>query len=877
MGFAGQVFAARVAIGLAVPSPQAMQKTGTVLATAIQDIGKRVAMAQKSVRLDEDHKSRLSDMNKWHMSTDKRMKNQIVAGMHQHLTKMNNATKQGLSASVSATKMNVERLRAILSKPLGDKLTAGLTQGAGGMRNTFRLGANIAEMTRAEHTETLRVLDEEIALQDQLYIDKVKLYAMDDKEENQEKNKQELLDQEESLRLAREFRKEVAARIGVTQDLTNEMRDLDDIGKQWLNTTLGTVDVIRSKFNEALRNTIAILTALAYKLNQNTQELVDFERELLNANSVFGLTNDKLFEVGNTVVEFGNEFGIATQNGAAGLYQLASAGLTANEAMKVLPHTLKLSMAVQGDHNTISKLTAQTIFGFGMEMESAAQITDKFAYAIQKSLIEYQDLSSAVKFALPFFTSTGQSIDQLLGALQILTNRALEAGIAGRGLRQALAEFAESAMDAEAGFRKMGVEILNAEGEMLQLSEIASQFAAAVGPETIGNTELLTILIEELNVRGATAFIHLVQASDEFTEAVKATEQAGGELDRMVKIQNESLSAQIQILKTNIFSIFAFRDAAYEGTEFINGFHKAVVSFVESLRDLIIMEENGQQQLTEFGKTIQEFGITMVEELEVLTYQLIDAVKGLMKLNLGAYFKLLLLPLKIIAGTIQWLDDVGLLKFVILWKTLKMMGIPQLLGAIGKGMLSIGTAGVGVAGLGAGGMGAGMAELGTAGYLGATLGVPGVTKASQAAALTAAGIHKTRAGVYMLGGTAISRAYAAELAGVSATSLRGLSMGGRLGGMLIPGLGMAMTAWLMYDLLKYATKGATGGYLTPMAGGGMAGAGSPYLVGEQGPELFMPGTSGQLLNNGQTNSLMGGPIVLRNVSIGIDSFGGLVE
>ena len=106
------------------------------------------------------------------------------------------------------------------------------------------------------------------------------------------------------------------------------------------------------------------------------------------------------------------------QNGATGLYQLASAGLTANEALLVLPQTLKLSMAVQGDHNTISKLTAQTIMGFGMEFSEAGIVVDKFAHSIQKSLIEYQDLASAVKFALPFFTTTGQSIDQLLGALQ---------------------------------------------------------------------------------------------------------------------------------------------------------------------------------------------------------------------------------------------------------------------------------------------------------------------------------------------------------------------------------------------------------------------------------------------------------------------------
>ena len=39
----------------------------------------------------------------------------------------------------------------------------------------------------------------------------------------------------------------------------------------------------------------------------------------------------------------------------------------------------------------------------------------------------------------------------------MLTNRALEAGIAGRGLRQALAEFAQHADDNAAAFRKMGV------------------------------------------------------------------------------------------------------------------------------------------------------------------------------------------------------------------------------------------------------------------------------------------------------------------------------------------------------------------------------------------------------------------------------------
>lgn len=67
----------------------------------------------------------------------------------------------------------------------------------------------------------------------------------------------------------------------------------------------------------------------------------------MNANSVFNLTRKELYETSNVITQFGQSFGLEMQNGAEGLYQLASAGLSANDAAKVLPETLKLSMAVQ--------------------------------------------------------------------------------------------------------------------------------------------------------------------------------------------------------------------------------------------------------------------------------------------------------------------------------------------------------------------------------------------------------------------------------------------------------------------------------------------------------------------------------------------------
>ena len=41
-----------------------------------------------------------------------------------------------------------------------------------------------------------------------------------------------------------------------------------------------------------------------------------------------------------------------------------------------------------------------------------------------------------------------------------------------------------------------------------------------------------------------------------------------------------------------------------------------------------------------------------------------------------------------------------------------------------------------------------------------------------------------------------------------------------------------------------------------MNGGGAVGGRQPYLVGERGPEIFMPNNAGQILNNRRTEDIM---------------------
>ncbi|MAF24623.1 phage tail tape measure protein, partial [bacterium] len=327
------------------------------------------------------------------------------------------------------------------------------------------------------------------------------------------------IDKEKS-RLIREYNEENRIE---SKELQRQIQLRQELGAaiERMATSIGTT------LRNAFVYSTAAIAAFYYKLNGTIDLFKDFENELINAQSIFQTNQEVLFGLSDQIIQFGLNYGVETQNAATGLYQLASAGLSARDSMMVLNDTLMLSMAVQGDHNTIAKLTTQTIFGFGLEMSQSGELVDKFAHAINKSLIEYQDLAAAVKFAMPFFVATGQSVDQLLGSIQVLTNRALEAGIAGRGLRQALSEFAEGAEDSTRTFAQLGVKVVDASGNFLQLTEIARNFKNVFG-DTASDVELMTTLLEDLNVRGATAFVHLVQNVDEFEGAVNDLQNSAG-------------------------------------------------------------------------------------------------------------------------------------------------------------------------------------------------------------------------------------------------------------------------------------------------------------------------------------------------------------
>ena len=176
MGFAGQVFAARVAIGLAVPSPQAMQQAGGLLSTGAASIFEKIALMRqqasaknRGIALSEQQKSAglfQSNLKR----TNALMQGEVARGL-KNLQDSGRAVAGSFADSEGKVKEGFAGLKkATADTQLGKDLFKGVNQGTEPLKRMTRLVSNLAKMDANGRREVLRLQKEqEQAAKDEFY------------------------------------------------------------------------------------------------------------------------------------------------------------------------------------------------------------------------------------------------------------------------------------------------------------------------------------------------------------------------------------------------------------------------------------------------------------------------------------------------------------------------------------------------------------------------------------------------------------------------------------------------------------------------------------------------------------------------------------
>jgi TP901 family phage tail tape measure protein len=184
---------------------------------------------------------------------------------------------------------------------------------------------------------------------------------------------------------------------------------------------------------------------------------LDFDTTM---NQIVGLAKvprDQIAGVRDEILKMAGDVGRSPQELAEAFYFVASAGFSADEAMKVLDISAKAAASGMGETQDIAKVLGGVINAYGHENLDAATAADQLTAAIQDGSAEASDFAGVIGTLAPGAAALGVSFDQVTAALAGMTNVGLSADEAATSLNQVFSGLLKPTSQAEEAMKGLGL------------------------------------------------------------------------------------------------------------------------------------------------------------------------------------------------------------------------------------------------------------------------------------------------------------------------------------------------------------------------------------------------------------------------------------
>ncbi len=257
------------------------------------------------------------------------------------------------------------------------------------------------------------------------------------------------------------------------------------------------------------------------------------------------------------------------------LYQLGSAGLSAEKALAALDSTLANIIGTEAEARGITKLIAGLYLNFAdqivkvdgvvqsysevMKMNSAAveeniSLQEKFLYinnllviAFNYAQVEMDELRDGLKFMAQSGRVANLALDEMIGILAFLNNRLIKSGMAGRAMRVILSRITKDAKSFADAF-DIEIDIT----QPLKFLDIMEKINKQFGGQVISVGKLGTIF-KRLGLRGAEAFNLIQREIGEVKETIKILRRdLEDAADKMKRIRLSDIASQAKIAAVQI-------------------------------------------------------------------------------------------------------------------------------------------------------------------------------------------------------------------------------------------------------------------------------------------------------------------------------------
>lgn len=207
---------------------------------------------------------------------------------------------------------------------------------------------------------------------------------------------------------------------------------------------------------------------------------VSFDSAITSAGLKAGATADQMEQMKEAALEWGAKSIFSANETAVALDELAASGFNATDAIAALPGVVAAAQAANEELGLTAQIVGQSMKAFNLEAAEAGRVADIMSAAANNGAIDMQGLGEAMAHAGQLGATANQDLEDVVAAVGRLVDLGVPAASAGAAVRSGIASLQAPTKKAAKVINELGLEVRDAEGNMLPLPELAGRLASTL-------------------------------------------------------------------------------------------------------------------------------------------------------------------------------------------------------------------------------------------------------------------------------------------------------------------------------------------------------------------------------------------------------------
>lgn len=251
---------------------------------------------------------------------------------------------------------------------------------------------------------------------------------------------------------------------------------------------------------------------------------IDFEKQMSSVQAISGASAEELKQLEEAARKAGATTKFSATEAAQGLEYMALAGYSVSDSIETLPKLLSLATAGNLDLAYASDLVTDIGSALNLTLDDTDELLDKMAKSASSSNMSVAQAGEAMLTVGGTALTLSGGLTEVNTALGILANNGVKGSEGGVALRNTILSLTAPTDKARDAMESLGIQISDAEGNMLPLDNIMKQFnTSLIGLGKVEKQEILNSIFNKVDLKSISALMaSTVMNIDDLKESLSA-------------------------------------------------------------------------------------------------------------------------------------------------------------------------------------------------------------------------------------------------------------------------------------------------------------------------------------------------------------------